>query len=216
MMKIKKLIFNPLQENTYIVFDETNECVIIDPGCQQKKEREALTRCISEAGLIPKAIFNTHCHFDHIFGNNFLRNHYRVELWAHEGEAANIRRFSASAALFGMMEEPARPPERFLADKMTLDFGNSSLEVLHTPGHSPGSVCFHSASDSFLIAGDTLFAGSIGRTDLPGGDYDEIMNSLKRLMTLPDETKVYCGHGSETSIGVERRQNPFLIMNYEL
>jgi glyoxylase-like metal-dependent hydrolase (beta-lactamase superfamily II) len=213
MMKIKKLIFNPLQENTYLICDGTNECVIIDPGCQQKKEKEALTRFISEAGLTPKAILNTHCHFDHIFGNNFLRDEYHVELWAHGDEAANIRRFAASASLFGIMEEPVRPPERFLADRMIFSFGNSSLEVIHTPGHSPGSVCFHSASDGFLIAGDTLFAGSIGRTDLPGGDYDQIMNSLKRLMTLPDETKVYCGHGSETSIGIERRHNPFLVIS---
>ena len=212
-MKVNKFVFNPLQENTYVLHDETNECVIIDPGCQHEKEKATLTRFISDSGLTPKAILNTHCHFDHVFGNNFLCDEYRAELLTHEGEAANIRRFSASASLFGMTEEPVRAPKRFLYDKMTFRFGNSALEVLHTPGHSPGSVCFYSEADKFLIAGDTLFSGSIGRTDLPGGDYEEIMKSLARLMTLPDETKVYCGHGFETTIGFERRHNPFLLNN---
>jgi glyoxylase-like metal-dependent hydrolase (beta-lactamase superfamily II) len=209
-MEIKKLVFNPLQENTYIIYDETKECVIIDPGCQKPQEKSVLKQFIANNGLKPKALLNTHCHFDHIFGNNFVCDEYGVELWASEGELANIRRFRASASLFGISEEQPYPPSHFLKDGQVITFGNSELKVINTPGHSPGSVCFYSEAGNFLIAGDTLFAGSIGRTDLPGGDYDEIKESLEKLIALPGETKVYCGHGPDTETGWERLHNPFI------
>ncbi|MDR1341393.1 MAG: MBL fold metallo-hydrolase [Prevotellaceae bacterium] len=209
-MDIKKLIFNPLQENTYIVYDDTKECVIIDPGCQKPEEKNVLKQFISGAGLRPKVLLNTHCHFDHIFGNNFVCSEYGIELWASEGELANIRRFVASASLFGISEEQPGPPALFLEDGQTVKFGNSELKVIATPGHSPGSLCFYSEAEMFLIAGDTLFAGSIGRTDLPGGSYDEIRKSLEKLIALPAETCVYCGHGSDTTIGREQLYNPFI------
>ncbi|MDR1593198.1 MAG: MBL fold metallo-hydrolase [Prevotellaceae bacterium] len=209
-MEIKKLIFNPLQENTYIIYDETKECAIIDPGCQKPQEKNALKQFIADSGLTPKILLNTHCHFDHIFGNNFVINEYGVELWASEGELANIQRFRASASLFGFAEEQPYPPSHFLENGQSIKFGNSELKVITTPGHSPGSVCFYSETGHFLIAGDTLFAGSIGRTDLPGGDYDKIMESLETLIALPAETKVYCGHGPDTETGWERLHNPFI------
>jgi glyoxylase-like metal-dependent hydrolase (beta-lactamase superfamily II) len=209
-MDVKKLIFNPLQENTYIVYDDTKECVIIDPGCQKPMEKNALKQFISDAGLRPKLLLNTHCHFDHIFGNNFVCDEYGIELWASESESANIRRFTASASLFGISEEQPKPPSHFLEDGQIIKFGNSELKVISAPGHSPGSLCFYSETGNFLIAGDTLFAGSIGRTDLPGGSYDEIKKSLKKLIALPAETRVYCGHGPETTIGKEKLCNPFI------
>jgi glyoxylase-like metal-dependent hydrolase (beta-lactamase superfamily II) len=209
-MKVKRLVFNPLQENTYIIYDETKECVIIDPGCQKPAEKDALKQFIADNSLKPKAALNTHCHFDHIFGNNFVYSEYGIELWASEGELANIRRFPASVSLFGISDEQPKAPAHFLENGQTVKFGNSELKVINTPGHSPGSVCFYSETDNFLIAGDTLFAGSIGRTDLPGGDYDKIKESLKKLIALPEETKVYCGHGPDTAIGKEKRYNPFI------
>ncbi|MDR0725369.1 MAG: MBL fold metallo-hydrolase [Prevotellaceae bacterium] len=209
-MEIKKLVFNPIQENTYIIYDETKECVIIDPGCQKPLEKNILKQFIDNNALKPKAVLNTHCHFDHIFGNNFVCREYGVEVWASEGELANIRRFTASASLFGISGEQPNPPAHFLKNGEVIKFGNSELKVITTPGHSPGSVCFYSETGNFLIAGDTLFAGSIGRTDLPGGDYDTIKESLKKLIALPDDTKVYCGHGYDTSIGRERLNNPFI------
>jgi glyoxylase-like metal-dependent hydrolase (beta-lactamase superfamily II) len=173
-------------------------------------EKNALKQFIADSDLKPKILLNTHCHFDHIFGNNFVCREYGIELWASEGELANIRRFPASASLFGISDEQPQFPSRFLENEQVIKFGNSELKVINTPGHSPGSVCFYSETDSFLIAGDTLFAGSIGRTDLPGGDYDEIKKSLKKLIALPDETKVYCGHGPDTTTGNEKLYNPFI------
>ncbi|MDR1583444.1 MAG: MBL fold metallo-hydrolase [Prevotellaceae bacterium] len=210
-MEIKKLIFNQLQENTYIIYDKTKECVIIDPGCQKPLEKNTLKQFIVDNNLKPKILLNTHCHFDHIFGNNFVINEYSIELWVSEGELANIRRFTASASLFGISDEQPYPPSHFLKNNQIIEFGSSILQVIDTPGHSPGSVCFYSENESFLISGDTLFAESIGRTDLPGGDSDKIEKSLKILMNLPSETKVYCGHGPDTTIGRERLYNPYII-----
>jgi len=209
-MEVKKLIFNPLQENTYIVFDNTKKCVIIDPGSQKKAEKEYLKQVISELKLEPEAVLNTHCHFDHIFGNNFLCDEYAIELWTHKDEIKNIARFEASTSLYGIREEAPYKPTHFFENGDVFKFGDSSLEIIHTPGHSPGSVCFYSKQDKFLIAGDTLFAGSIGRTDFPGGDYDLIKESLLKLMKLPGDTTVYCGHGPNTTIGQENLYNPFI------
>jgi len=209
-MEIKKLIFNPLQENTYIIFDETKECVIVDPGCYTQAEKDLLKKTIAELGVTPKAIINTHCHFDHVFGRNFVADEYNVELWAHEAEFKNIARFASGASLFGIRDEEPRQPEHYFKDGDIFKFGNSELKVIHTPGHAPGSVCFYSDKDNFLISGDTLFAGTIGRTDLPGGDLGEMKDSLKKLMELPGETKVYCGHGPDTTIGKETLYNDFI------
>jgi glyoxylase-like metal-dependent hydrolase (beta-lactamase superfamily II) len=210
MAKIIRLTFNPLYENTYIVYDDTKECVIIDPGCQLQKEKDTLKRYISDLELKPQAVLNTHCHFDHVFGNNFICNEYGIEPWAHEGDLLNIKRFAAGASLFGISADPPKAPASFLKDGMIFRFGQSELKVIHTPGHSPGSVCFYSENDKWLISGDTLFAGSIGRTDLPGGDFDTIKQSLKQLTQLPDETVVYPGHDTDTTIGKEKLYNPFL------
>jgi glyoxylase-like metal-dependent hydrolase (beta-lactamase superfamily II) len=209
-MKVKQFVFNMLQENTYIIYDETKECVIIDPGCQTSVEKITLKRFLLDNNLKPKVLLNTHCHFDHIFGNNFVCNEYRVELWASESEIANIRRFPASASQLGLSDEQSQNPSRFLKNEQIIKFGNSELKVIDTPGHSQGSVCFYSETDNFIITGDTLFAKNIGQTSLPGGDFGKIKESLKKLIALPNETTVYCGHGVDTTIGNEKLYNPFI------
>ena len=211
MITVKKFVFNAIEENTYILYDETKECVIIDPGCYNDAEKKTLKDYIETNGLKPVVLLNTHCHFDHIFGNAYVCREFGIELWAHEADVYNIERSEAYTAMFGMKIEPSPLPSHYLTDGEEIKFGNSTLKVIHTPGHSPGCVCFYSEKDKLLISGDTLFNGSIGRTDLPGGDYDQIMDSLlNKLMKLSGDTVVYCGHGPNTEIGQEFLYNPFI------
>ena len=210
-MRFKRFVFNPLRENTYLLFNNTNECVIIDPGCSNPSEQNTLKQYISDSHLKPVMVLNTHCHFDHVLGNNFVCKEYNIKAYAHEGEASNIKRFTASAALFGHSVEAVDAPEYTLKDRQIIRFGRTHIEVIHTPGHSEGSVCFYYSPKKLLISGDTLFAGSIGRTDLPGGNYEKIIQSLKKLVIMSDETQVLCGHAQDTYIGVEKLNNPFII-----
>ncbi|MDR1056922.1 MAG: MBL fold metallo-hydrolase [Prevotellaceae bacterium] len=211
MITVKNFVFNNIEENTYVLYNETKECVIIDPGCYTKAEQDRLKNFIVENDLKPAALLNTHCHFDHIFGNAFVCREFGIGAWAHKGELNNINRAESYTSVFGMKMEHPPLPVRYLKDGDDVKFGNSLLKVIHTPGHSPGCVCFYSEEDKFIIAGDTLFQGSIGRTDLPGGDYDQIMDSLlNKLMKLPNDTTAYCGHGPDTEIGQERMYNPFI------
>ncbi|MDR2424964.1 MAG: MBL fold metallo-hydrolase [Prevotellaceae bacterium] len=210
-IRIKKFTFNPLRENTYVIFSETKHGIIIDPGCSSQSEQNALKQFVVEAEIKPVMVLNTHCHFDHVFGNNFVCKEYNIKACAHAGEEANIKRFTASAALFGHAAEQVDDPEYSLTDRQIIKLGDEDIEVIHTPGHSEGSVCFYYSAQKILISGDTLFAGSIGRTDLPGGNYEKIVQSLKKLVLLPDDTQVFCGHAHDTYIGVEKLNNPFII-----
>jgi glyoxylase-like metal-dependent hydrolase (beta-lactamase superfamily II) len=208
-MEIEKLTFNSLEVNTYVVYDATKECVIIDPGCINSDEKNELKQFISDNGLKPKILLNTHCHFDHIFGNNFVCSEYGIEMWASEKELPNLGCYEGVAELFEYSDKQP-VPSRFLENGQVVKFGNSELKVINTPGHSPGSVCFYSEAENFIIVGDTIFLGSIGRTDMFGGDYPEIKESIKMLLELPAETKAYCGHGPSTSIGKEKLYSPIL------
>lgn len=206
------LTFNPFQENTYVIYDETGECVIIDPGCYEAHERIALESFISENNLRPVRLLNTHCHIDHIFGNHYVSSRWKLELEIHQGElpvleaAPEISRFYSIPA-----GDPSPAPGRFIAGGETIAFGHTELKALFTPGHSPASLSFYCKKENFLIAGDVLFRESIGRTDLPGGDHDTLIRSIKtQLFPLGDEVKVYPGHGPATTIGHERQSNPFL------
>ena len=211
MLKIHKLTFNPFQENTYLLTDETNECVIIDPGCSTAAERQILQQTIEKNGLKPVKLLNTHCHIDHFPGNKWVCDTYGLLPEFHEIELKVMYQALDFQSFFGMVCEPSPVPEHYLKEGDVVQFGHSKLSVLFTPGHSPGSLSFYSEADQVIISGDVLFQGSVGRYDIPGADGNVLFNSLStKLMTLPDDVKVYSGHGPETFIGVERRNSPFL------
>lgn len=212
MAKVRQFTFNPFQENTYVIADDTKECVIIDPGMYDGQEKEELVRVINENGWKPVRLLNTHCHLDHIFGNRFVAETYKLPLEIPEGELPVLKAAPNSAMLYGIpFPEPSPEPGRFIEEGEIIEFGNTKLQVLYTPGHSPASMSFYCEADQFLIAGDVLFYGSIGRTDLPGGNHDTLISSIKdTLFLLGDGVKVYSGHGPSTSIGYEKKNNPFL------
>lgn len=211
-MHVAGLTFNPFQENTYIVYDDTKECIIFDPGMFTAEERKQCTSFIEQAGLKPVRLINTHCHLDHVFGNNFIHQTYKLPLEIHQGELPVLEATPMVCKNYGIpYTDPSPMPERFIEEGDIIEFGNTKLKAIFTPGHSPASLSFFDASSKQLIAGDVLFQGSIGRTDLPGGDFATLIASIKeQLFPLGDDVKVYPGHGPSTSIGYERATNPFL------
>jgi hydroxyacylglutathione hydrolase len=212
MMTIKSFTFNPFQENTYLIFDETKECVVIDPGCFDKAEEDALAGFISDNKLTVKLLINTHCHIDHVFGNYFVKERFKTELIIHPIEEQNLRSVKLYAPAYGVYNFSETTPDKFIDEGEKIRFGNSELEVLFVPGHSPGHIALVNKEQKFCIGGDVLFRNSIGRTDLPGGNYNTLMNSIRdKMMALDDDVTVYTGHGPETQIGYERRKNPFLL-----
>ncbi|MCH2042703.1 MAG: MBL fold metallo-hydrolase [Saprospiraceae bacterium] len=212
MAIVHSFTFSMFSENTYIVYDETQECVIIDPGCYDKKERDRLAQFIKANELKPVRLLNTHCHIDHIFGNRFVAETYNLELEIHKGELPVLQAFPVVAQMYGIGGIQQSPDaSKFLEEGDQVKFGNTTFDVLLTPGHSPASICFYNKAENFVIAGDVLFERSIGRTDLPGGNYETLMNSIfDKLLPLGDEVIVYPGHGNATSIGLERKSNPFV------
>lgn len=210
MIKLLKLEFNPIEENTYLVYDETGECIIIDAGCSNERENKILKKAIADNNLKPAKLICTHGHFDHIMGNHFVCETYKIETFIHKKELSNFERTASQSYFFGIDIVSPPIPDNFLDDGDEIKFGVSSLKVIFTPGHTCGGICLYSAADKLLFSGDTLFAGSIGRTDLSGGDYDMLINSLKKLMLLPEDTNVFCGHGPKTTIGYEKLTNPFI------
>ena len=211
MIKLLQFQFNPIQVNTYIVYDETNECVIIDAGCSNANENEVLRKTIAERNLTPTKLLCTHGHFDHIIGNAFVCETYKIETCAHKNDLDNFEQATSHGVFFGVDVMQPPTPQCFLNDGDEIKFGNSSLKVIFTPGHTLGGICLYSEVNELLFSGDTLFAGSIGRTDLPGGNYDVLMNSIEKLMSLPENTNVFCGHGPKTTIGYEKTTNPFIL-----
>lgn len=211
MIQIKKFTFNPVQENTLVVYDETNECAIIDAGCYFENERKELDSFIAGNKLKPVRLITTHCHFDHIMGITHCRTRYHLPFQIHPDELSLVEQAVEHGDRFGIPMEPLDAPDSFFQEGDRITFGNSYLQVIAAPGHSPGGVVFYNPEQKLLIAGDVLFYGSIGRTDLPGGSYNQLVDNIKsKLLTLPDETLVYCGHGPETTIGFEKKNNPFL------
>lgn len=212
MAEVVCLTFNPFEENTYLLYDDTKECIIFDPGCYDQAEKNELENTIQRLELKPVRLINTHCHLDHIFGNRFVAEKYGLSLEIHSGEIPVLERAPQAAMLYGVSYPELSPaPGGFIEEGDIIEFGNTKLEAILTPGHSPASLCFFCKEHNFLIAGDVLFYGSIGRTDLPGGDYDTLIDSItQKLLPLGDGVQVYPGHGSSTSIGFERLHNPFL------
>lgn len=212
MITIKTFVYNSFQVNTYLLYDETREAIIIDPACDSEYEDNQLISYIMENQLVPKCIANTHGHIDHILGVQAISEHFKIPFYIHAGDNFLLDAAVQSAQLYGFNLAQKPEPSKNLSESDNIKFGNSTLNLLHVPGHSPGSIVFYSSQDGFIIAGDVLFAGSIGRTDLPGGNYETLISGIKeKLLTLPQETIVFCGHGNHTSIGHEHDTNPFLV-----
>lgn len=212
MISIQPFIFGPFQENTYVLYDETNECIVIDPGCYDNNERNELVAFIEKKSLKPVKLINTHCHLDHIFGNGYIAEKYNLKLEINKNDKPVLDSFLMTASLYGLNAEPSPQPSVYLEEGDIIKFGNSTLDIVFTPGHSPGSITFYNKDQKFMIAGDVLFYGSIGRTDLPGGNHATLISSIKnKLLPLGDDFKVYSGHGPSTTIGFERMNNPFLV-----
>ena len=210
-MEIAYFTFNDFAENTYVLYDDSRSCVIIDPGCNNSNERSQLTSFIETNKLTPAYVINTHCHIDHVLGNRYITETYDIPLYAHEGEVPVLASCEMVAQMYGIPYDPSPTIDHFIKQGEALSFGNTSLEVFYTPGHSPASVSLYHKNTATLIAGDVLFRQSIGRTDLPGGDFNTLIQSIKsQLFILPDETVVYPGHGPETTIGYEKQFNPFM------
>ena len=216
MIKIQKLTFNPFQENTYVLSDETKDCIIIDPGCFGSHEEGVLKSYIETEGLNPVKLVATHCHIDHVLGNDYVVNTYDLDFYAHKQSVTQLELVPISAQMFGLQGYKASPgPTHFLKEGDSLTFGHSALEVMYCPGHAPDHLVFYSAEQGFVINGDVLFQGSFGRVDLPGGDFATLKASiLNKMFALPDDTVVYTGHGGETTIGREKLTNPIINANW--
>jgi len=211
MIKVKVFTFSPIQENTYVLYNEDKKAIIIDPGCYFPAEKEQLHQFIQTNELEVVKLLNTHCHLDHVFGNKWVYETFRTPLHIHPDEEAMLKMAPLSGEKWGLPFENYNGPLQFLHPGDTVFLGNDALKVIFAPGHSPASICFYSESQSFLIGGDVLFRESIGRTDLPGGNHERLLQSIREnLFTLPEEVKVYPGHGLTTTIGYEKRNNPFL------
>ena len=212
MFLIKVLTFNAVQENTYVLYNEHKECIVIDPGCYSDEEKEALKNYIDKNELQPKMLINTHCHLDHVFGNKYIAEAYRLTLQIHKNEEAVLQMAPASGLMFNLPFDNYKGELIFLKEGNIVSLGEDSLQVIEAPGHSPGSICFYCEKQKFIIGGDVLFYQSIGRTDLPGGSHEGLIKNIKeKLFVLPQEVKVYPGHGPATTIGDEIKYNPYLI-----
>ncbi len=212
MLKLKIFVFNPFQENTYLLWDDnTKEAVIIDPGVSNIEEEMELERFVLINDLNIKYLLNTHGHVDHIVGNAFIKEKYNCKFYAPEKDIPLLEQLPEQTEKFGLNKKESPKPDEYLNQNLTLSLGESDISMLFTPGHTPGEFCFYFAKEKICISGDVLFKEGIGRTDLWGGNYQTLLSSIKKkLFTLPDEVTVYPGHGDKTTIGYEKNNNPFL------
>ena len=210
MILIKKFTFNPFQENTYLLINEEKECIVIDPGCFNRSEQKELSDYIEENGIKPIRLICTHAHIDHVLGNKFISEKYNLGLELFQSEYDMLSLAKRSSEVYGIPYEESPAPAAFIKDGEELLFGKSVLKAYHVPGHSPDHLVFLCEEDQFLIGGDVLFKGSIGRTDLPGGNHQQLLDNISSILfKMDDEVIVYSGHGPETTIGEEKRTNPF-------
>lgn len=211
MLQVKVLTFNAVQENTVVLYNDFNECIIIDPGCYSDEEKDLLKSFIEMNQLQPKFLLNTHCHLDHVFGNKYISEAYKLTLQIHKNEEHLLQMAPASGLMFNLPFDNYQGELIFLKEGDVISLREDSLKVIEAPGHSPGSICFYCEKQKFVIGGDVLFHQSIGRTDLPGGSHESLVRNIKeKLFTLPDEVMVYPGHGPATTIGEEKKHNPYL------
>lgn len=212
MIKIKKFVCNMIEENTYILWDETSECVLIDCGAYYQEERDTIVHFIKENNLKPVHLLATHAHLDHNFGINTINEAFGLQPEVSEKDAPALETLKEQAqTLFGMQLDYDFPPVGHIFEEgETIKFGNHELTIIRTPGHTPGGVTFYCKEENIAFTGDTLFKGSVGRTDFPGGSMFQLINSLRELSQLPDNTAVYAGHGEATTIGYELAHNPYM------
>jgi len=211
MLIVKSFCFNPFSENTYIVQAADGTCALLDPGCYNPGERSKLVSYIQTNGLIPVLFLNTHCHLDHVFGNNFVHQTWNLPLHLHANEQPVLDYASAAGTMYQVPCENYVGTTQYLQEGDRWQLGGEEVICLFTPGHSPGSLSFYAPQSGWVISGDVLFQGSVGRTDLPGGNMEQLMQSIReQLYVLPDETVVYSGHGPATTIGAEKKSNPFV------
>jgi hydroxyacylglutathione hydrolase len=211
MYNVKVLTFSPVQENTYILFNNEKDAIIVDPGCYGKEEEAQLKQFIDKEGLQPRLLLNTHCHLDHVFGMKFAADTWNLIPHIHRLEKPVLEYGPVAGLMWNLPFDVYNGELAYLEEGGQTGLVGDPLDIFFTPGHSPGSVSFYSASGGFIISGDVLFRGSIGRTDLPGGDFEVLSSSIReKLYTLPDQTVVYSGHGGYTTIGTEKKNNPFV------
>jgi hydroxyacylglutathione hydrolase len=212
MAAVKSFANNPYQENTYILYDETGECAIIDPGMYTSAEQNVVVNFINTNGLKPVMLLNTHCHIDHVLGNKFIFNLYGLRPQFNIEEKDTLEAVVAYAPAMGFRYDVSPLPENYLPESGTIRFGDTDLDLIFAPGHSPAHLCYHDVQTNYVIGGDVLFKGSIGRTDLPGGNFEQLIKNIEqKLFTLPGSCTVYPGHGPETTIGYEKEYNPFFM-----
>lgn len=210
MIEIKSFVFGSFQENTYILFDETKECILIDPGCYEREEKEELVEFIENNDLRIKLLLNTHCHIDHVLGNYFIKEKYKVPLLIHQKDNPTLKSVKVYAPVYGFQHYQEAEVDGFLEEGDVIKFGSSQLKVIFVPGHAPGHIAFINKELNICIGGDVLFYQSIGRTDLPGGNYDILIQSIhSKIFPLADSVVIYPGHGPETTVGHEKKYNPF-------
>ncbi|MBX3102310.1 MAG: MBL fold metallo-hydrolase [Bacteroidetes bacterium] len=212
MLHIQGFTVNPFQENTYLLWDDARQCVIVDPGCLFPEEEELLADFIRTRGLTPVQLLNTHCHLDHVFGNAWVFDTYRLKPWLHVGELKVLQSMEQTARMYGIPAlRPSPEPAGFLNPEQPLTVGTETLEMRLAPGHSPASLIFYHAASGQALVGDVIFQGSIGRYDLPGGSLETLMRSIyEQVLTLPEDTTLYPGHGQPTTVAHERATNPYL------
>jgi hydroxyacylglutathione hydrolase len=212
MLKIKSFAFSPIQENTYLLYNEFNHCIIIDPGCYFDAEKEQMAGFIQQNRLKATMLLNTHCHLDHVFGNKYSAETYGLTLHLHKKEQAVLEFAPASGLMWNMPFDNYAGDFIYIKEGDIIKLDDDTLQVIEAPGHSPGHVCFYSKAQNFLIGGDVLFQRSIGRTDLPGGNHETLLNSIRqKLFVLPGNTIVHPGHGPATTIDEEKAENPYLV-----
>ena len=211
MLQVHSFVFNAFQENTYIVYQEKGDCAIFDPGMSNVAEQDALVAFLEEHQLVPTALYNTHGHVDHVLGNHFIYEKYGLIPQMHEGEVPVLVAVQNIAPAYGFRYDVSPIPETFLNEGDHVTIGQYNFEILFVPGHSPAHIAFYCADQKILIGGDILFSGSIGRTDLPGGNHQLLLDNIKtKIYTLDPDTMVYPGHGPSTTIGIEKKTNPFI------
>lgn len=211
MITIKTFTFNPYRENTYLLINEERDCIIVDPGMHNNAEETELKTYIESNNLRPVLLLNTHCHVDHVLGNKYVYDQWNLEPNFHEGETATLIAVTNYAPQMGFRYEPSPIPQTFIQENDIINFGTHRLKAIFAPGHSPAHLCFYDEDSKSLIGGDVLFQNSIGRTDLPGGNHELLLNNIKtKIYTLPEDTTVYPGHGPSTTIGYEKKNNPFV------